>query len=123
MPELPLRNLYWILIFRVRAFARRTRCIFFFFFVKKRFYPYKIHRDLAHIKSNAMITRAYIDKFHAISLGQISFRGFFFPHFFLSFSLVILNYKRRKYYEVYLTRIGIAVAIGVNFTVTTRIFF
>lgn len=38
-----------------------------------------------------MITRAYIDKFYAISLGQISF---FFSLFFFYFRLlVILNYK------------------------------
>lgn len=54
MPELPLRNLYWILIFSVsRPRSLEERVIFFL--RKKGFYPYKIHRDLAHIKS-AMIT-------------------------------------------------------------------
>jgi len=41
-----------------------------------------------------MITRAYIDKFRAISLGQISFHVIFFLFFFFYFRLlVILNYK------------------------------
>lgn len=68
-----------------------------------------------------MITRAYIDKFHAISLGQISFRVFFSFFFFYFRSLYLII--KTQIYEVYLTRVGIAVAIGVNLQWRRGFFF
>lgn len=57
MPELPLRNLYWILIFSVSSARSLEERVVFFFLCKKGFYPYKIHRDLAHIKSARWLRR------------------------------------------------------------------